>query len=96
MTLYHSGTANTDKPELSVAQLANKLAEKGISVFGVTENGEPCTFGGYETSVKLQQAGVIPLGKMTHDVALAKLRLLSKISPDELVENMTTNMVGEF
>jgi L-asparaginase/Glu-tRNA(Gln) amidotransferase subunit D len=65
LTLYHSGTAHTEKPEQSVAALAQKLtAEQGITLFGVTENGEPCTLDGYETSVRLADAGIVPLGDM--------------------------------
>jgi L-asparaginase/Glu-tRNA(Gln) amidotransferase subunit D len=79
LTFYHSSTANTEKPEMSVAELAKKLiAKRGIVLFGVTENGEPCRFDGYETSIRLHEAGIVPLGAMLHDVALAKLQLLSE------------------
>jgi L-asparaginase/Glu-tRNA(Gln) amidotransferase subunit D len=90
LTLYHSGTANTANSELSVAELAKKLnREKGIVLFGVTENGEPVNFGAYETSVKLKEAGIVPLGDMLHDVALAKLRLINpKVTTDELKQEM--------
>ena len=95
LTLYHSGTANTEKSDMSVAELARKLAERGIAVFGVTENGEPCRFGGYETSVKLQEAGIVPLGDMLHDVALAKLQLVqaNQLSPQQLKEKMLEQLV---
>ncbi len=98
LTLYHSGTANTETPKLSIAELANKLSnERGVFCFAVTENGEPVNFGGYETSVKLHEAGIVPLGNMLHDVALAKLRLTStSVSGDDLIGEMQTNRVGEI
>ncbi len=77
LTLYHSSTANTEKPELSVAELARTItSEYGTPFFAVTENGEPCRLDRYETSVKLADAGIIPLGDMLHDVAFAKLSML--------------------
>jgi len=71
--------------------------ERGIALFAVTENGEPVNFGGYETSVKLQEAGIVPLGNMAHDVALAKLRLIDPtFEADQLKQEMLTNRVGEL
>lgn len=98
LTLYHSGTANTETPELSVAELAKKLrSERGITCFAVTENGEQVNFGGYETSLLLQEAGILPLGSMLHDVALAKLRLIgSALEAEQLEQEMLTNKVGEL
>lgn len=98
LTLYHSGTANTEAPELSVAALAERLArEQGIVCFAVTENGEPVRLSAYETSVKLQEAGIIPLGNMLHDVALAKLWLIDpSLTREDLVQEMQTNRIGEL
>lgn len=98
LTLYHSGTANTEKPDQSVAELVNKLRnEKGIMFFGVTENGEPVDLHSYETSIKLREAGVIPLYDMPKDVALAKLRLLdAQLETSQLIDAMLDSKVGEI
>jgi L-asparaginase/Glu-tRNA(Gln) amidotransferase subunit D len=90
LTLYHSGTANTESPETSVAELARKLSEeRGIVSFAVTENGEPVNFGAYETSIKLKEASIVPLGNMLHDVALARLQLIRPdVEPEELKQEM--------
>jgi L-asparaginase/Glu-tRNA(Gln) amidotransferase subunit D len=96
-TLYHSGTANTANPAMSVAELASKLHERGVTCFAVTENGEPVNFGAYETGIKLREAGIVPLGDMLHDVALAKLRLTAQSSePEQLKSEMLANRVGEI
>lgn len=98
LTLYHSGTANTESPDVSVAQLAKYLiSDRGITLFAVTENGEPVNFGGYETSVLLKEAGIIPLGGMLHDVALAKLQLIApSLEAEQLRQEMQANRVGEL
>lgn len=98
ITLYHSGTANTEKPELSVSELVKKLrTERGIIFLGVTENGEPVDLHSYETSVRLREAGVVPLYDMPKDVALTKLRLLSgNLSVQQLIREMLKNRVGEI
>lgn len=98
--LYHSSTANTlkDKPEMSVAKLAQDLRDEGKRVFAVTENGEPVnlTATAYETSVRLAEAGVIGLGNMTRNVALAKLRMCARGTDEEFMQKMSTSYVGEF
>jgi len=97
LTLYHSGTASVEKPASSVADLARQLQAKGVAVFAVTENGEAVNFGAYETSIKLADAGIVPLGNMLHDVALAKLRLMDpSFTHEELIQEMQTNKVGEL
>jgi L-asparaginase/Glu-tRNA(Gln) amidotransferase subunit D len=98
LNLYHSGTANTEKPDRSVSELVNKLrTEAGIVFFGVTENGEPVDLHAYETSVKLRKSGVVPLYDMTKEVALMKLRLLNPfLSSVQLIEEMLRNRAGEI
>ena len=97
-TLYHSGSANTEKPEQSVAELVRKLrTEKDIVCFGVTENGEPVDLHAYETSVRLREAGLVPLYDMPKDVALAKLELVNPtLKAPQLIDEMLTNKVGEL
>ena len=97
LVLYHSGTANTEKSELSVAKLVKNLREQyGIVFFGVTENGEPADLHAYETSVKLREAGVIPLYNMNQAVALAKLQLAVPKGPGQIIDFMLTNVAGEI
>lgn len=98
LTLYHSGTANTENPQSSVASLVERLRlEKGIVFFGVTENGEPVNLRGYETSVKLREAGVVPLYDMPKAVAQTKLRLIDgETTGAQLVTAMLTNKAGEI
>lgn len=97
LTLYHSGTANTEDEGSSVVALVETLRERGIVVFGATENGEPADLHAYETSVKLREAGVVPLYDMPKDVALAKLRLLGAADdPKELIEEMLRSKTGEI
>lgn len=92
LTLYHSGTAHTQNPELSVANLAKRLAKDDVAVFAVTENGEEVKFGNYETSVLLEEAGIIPLGSLDHDVAYAKLCLASPtLRGNDLITEVTTD-----
>jgi L-asparaginase/Glu-tRNA(Gln) amidotransferase subunit D len=97
LNLYHSGTANVEEAGESVAKLVEDLRRKrGIVFFGVTENGEPVDLHAYETSVRLREAGVVPLYDMLRDVALAKLRLMDgKASAGQLIEAMLHNDVGE-
>jgi L-asparaginase/Glu-tRNA(Gln) amidotransferase subunit D len=99
LTLYHSGTANTEKPELSVAELVSRLREeKGIIFFGVTENGEPVDLHSYETSVKLREAGVVPLYNMEGLIAKEKLSLLplNKMDNGQIIDAMLTDLIGEI
>lgn len=97
LTLYHSGTANTENPTASVARLVEETRTRyGIVVFAVTENGEPFDLHAYGTSTDLREAGVVPLYDMLHCVALAKLRLLPDMSKSALIDAMLTNQVGEI
>lgn len=97
LVLYHSGTANTENPDLSVAELVKDLREtNGVVFFGVTENGEPVDLHSYETSVKLREAGVVPLYNMNKAVALAKLQMVADGSPHQIMDSMLTNNVGEI
>jgi len=99
LTLYHSGTANTDIPDMSVSKLVEDLrSTKGIVFFGVTENGEPTNLRSYETSVRLRDSGLIPLYNMKHNVALAKLRSLpiETMSSNQLIRAMLHNLTGEI
>lgn len=99
LTLYHSGTANTEKPDQSVAELVCKLrADSGIVFFGVTENGEAVDLHSYETSVMLREAGVVPLYNMLREVALVKLGLVvtEDMPPDRIIHDMLTNQIGEI
>lgn len=98
LTLYHSGTANTEKPELSVSDLVRRLREeRGILFFGVTENCEPVDLHSYETSVRLREAGVVPLYDMPRAVALSKLELVTSGGVvDQILYGMLKNRVGEL
>lgn len=96
LTLYHSGTANTMESDASVSKLVSSLRSQGIVCFGVTENGESVDLHSYETSVRLREAGVVPLYDMQKEVALAKLRSVAVGSPVEIIDNMLRNRVGEI
>lgn len=97
LILYHSGTANTDLPESSVAKLVKKLRqEKGIIFFAVSENGEPINLKSYETGIALLKAGVIPLYNISRIVAKRKLQLLHVSSAPNLITEMLKNQVGEL
>lgn len=96
LTLYHSGTANATESEASVSKLVNNLREHGIVFFGVTENGEPVDLHSYETSVRLREAGVVPLYDMQKEVALAKLMTVATGSPVEIIDKMLKNRTGEI
>lgn len=95
LTLYHSGTANTENPISSVAQLVEELRNRNIVTFGVTENGEPVDLHLYETSVKLRSAGVVPLYDMTQAVAAKKLSYCAQEAPEAMITLMLENLVGE-
>lgn len=98
LNLYHSGTANTDKPEQSVAELVKKLRrDHGVIFFGATENGEAVNLRAYETSIKLRDAGVVPLYNMHKDVALAKLQLIDAgADPADVIDEMLRDNCGEI
>ena len=98
LNLYRCGTANTTKPGKSVLDLVHYMRVlQRIVCFGVTENGQPVDLHAYETSVKLREAGVVPLYNMLRDVALVKLYLLgTSLSRTELINAMLKNEVGEI
>ena len=97
LNLYHSGSANVVTPGQSIVELVQRLREeKGIVFFGVTENGEPTDLHAYETSVKLREAGVVPLYNMSRAVAEAKLKLVADEDPDMMVVGMLKDRVGEI
>jgi L-asparaginase/Glu-tRNA(Gln) amidotransferase subunit D len=98
LTLYHSGTANADKPNTSVAKLVEDLRlTKGIIFFAVTENYDIAHLKRYETSRRLLRGGVVPLYDMLKDVALAKLGLIDRaLQAPEIIDEMLTNRVGEL
>jgi len=97
LTLYHSGTANIENPLLSIPDFVKKLREeRDIIFFGVTENGEPVDLHSYETSVRLREAGVVPLYDMRKDVALKKLERVTGEDSAEVIDEMLKNRVGEI
>jgi len=97
INLYRCGTANTETPGQSVTDLITYFrTEKNITCFGVTENGEPVDLHAYETSVKLRKAGLVPLYDMYRDVAIEKLYLTDKDTPQELIRYMLTSFAGEI
>jgi L-asparaginase/Glu-tRNA(Gln) amidotransferase subunit D len=97
LNLYHSGTAHTEKPDQSVAELVRKLKPRGITFFGATENGEIANLRAYVTSVELRNAGVVPLYDILKDVALVKLQLLDpNLTPRQQIDEMLHSKVGEL
>lgn len=95
--LYHSGTANTHSSNVSVSNLVNRLRiDHNIVSFGVTENGEPTDLRLYETSVKLRQAGMVPLYNMPEKVAYEKLLRLTSFPVPQLIIRMLTSICGEI
>lgn len=99
LTLYHSSTANTDpkKPIASVAKVIEDYRDRTV-FFAITENRERVnlTPDAYETSNKLREAGLIPLGTMNQQVALAKLQMCAHMPKIQMIDTMTTNIVGEL
>lgn len=80
--LYHSGTASSVDANSSVAALVKKLHTQGILSFGATENGEPTDLNAYTSSVKMRQAGMIPLQALLYPVAEHKINLICTQNPD--------------
>ncbi|HEX3081642.1 MAG TPA: asparaginase domain-containing protein [Candidatus Saccharimonadia bacterium] len=99
LNLYHSGTANTENPRMSVAKLIKKLrTERKIVSFVVTENNSPVDLHAYETSVQMRLAGGVPLYDMPREVALAKLQYLVKsaTTPVALIQEMLKARADEI
>lgn len=98
--LYHSGTASSIDPRSSVAALVKQLIKRGITCFGATENGEPTDLNAYTSSVKLRQAGMIPLYDLIYPVAKHKINLIfaknPNLSQDLLVKEVLTPRAGEL
>lgn len=98
--LYHSGTANTLDKKSSIADLIEYLNKKDIICLCATENGEPTDLHLYETSLTLENSGLIPLYDMLYPVALHKLRLLNirknQLEKNEIIDEMLNNYVGEI
>lgn len=99
LILYHSSTANTDqeRPIASVARVIEDFRNQTV-FFAVTENAQPVDLSSesYETSVMLGEKGLIPLGTMNAQVALAKLKMCSQVPIHEIIDLMTTNIAGEL
>lgn len=100
LELYHSGTANTTDSPLAIDKLVRQMRQQrpGLVFFAGTENHEPVDLHAYETSVKLREAGVVPLYDMPSWVARTKLRWAVKQSqtPTEMIDLMLRNRVGEI
>ena len=100
LTLYHSSTANTDpeRPVASVSKVIEDYRDQTV-FFAVTENKERVNLNpsAYETSTKLGEAGLIPLGTMNQRVALFKLKMCAGMTRAQMIDTMTTkNLVGEL
>lgn len=100
LELYHSGTANTTDSPLAIHNLVKQMRQErpGLVFFAGTENHEPVDLHAYETSVKLREAGVVPLYDMPSWVARTKLRWAVKQSqaPQDMIDLMLKNQVGEI
>ncbi len=99
LVLYHSGTANTNGTDNAIDNLVKNIRDQhDVVFFAVTENGEPVDLHAYETSVKLREAGVVPLYDMPRQVAYEKLAWAVGKSedPSEMIDLMLTNLVGEI
>jgi L-asparaginase/Glu-tRNA(Gln) amidotransferase subunit D len=104
LTLYHSGTANTNpESKASTLKLIEKIRKKhpNIAIFAVNENpGEPVALNetSYQGTVNMRKAGLIPLYNMHRAVAKAKLNMLISKKPDikadELISEMLTPKAG--
>jgi len=97
--LYHSGTANVQSISASVTDLVTELrSEHGITCFGATENGETTDLNGYETSVALRKAGLVPLYNMDYMVAFEKAKYMLQlgVAPEKYIEAMYTDCYGEI
>ncbi|MFZ4085354.1 MAG: asparaginase domain-containing protein [Vampirovibrionia bacterium] len=104
LTLYHSGTANTNlESEASTLKLIEKIRREhpNIAIFAVNENpGEPVTLDetSYEGTVNMRKAGLVPLYNIHRTVAEAKLNMLINKEPDikadELIHKMLAPKAG--
>jgi L-asparaginase/Glu-tRNA(Gln) amidotransferase subunit D len=100
LTLYHSGTANTNpKSEASTLKLIKEIRKKhpNIAIFAVNENpGEPVTLNetSYKGTVNMRKAGLVPLYNMHRAVAEAKLNMLISKTPDIKAEKLISEMLA--
>ena len=104
LTLYHSGTANTNpESKASTLKLIEKIRKEhpNIAIFAVNENpGEPVALNetSYQGTVNMRKAGLVPLYNMHRAVAKAKLNMLISKKPDikadELISEMLTPKAG--
>lgn len=107
LRIFHSGTANTDRtnsPELAVDKMVEDIRAEAraqgqeVVFFAVSENNEPVTLAEYETSVKLREAGIVPLYDTTMMLAYFKLYHLITAcrTPKQLIRAMLQNFAGEL
>jgi L-asparaginase/Glu-tRNA(Gln) amidotransferase subunit D len=100
LTLYHSGTANTNpKSEASTLKLIKEIRKKhpNIAIFAVNENpGEPVTLNetSYKGTVNMRKAGLVPLYNMHRAVAEAKLNMLISKTPDIKADELISEMLA--
>jgi L-asparaginase/Glu-tRNA(Gln) amidotransferase subunit D len=100
LTLYHSGTANTNtESEASTLKLIEEIRKEHpkIAIFAVNENpGEPVTLNetSYQGTVNMRQAGLIPLSNMHRAVAEAKLKMLINKDPEIKAEKLISEMLA--
>jgi L-asparaginase/Glu-tRNA(Gln) amidotransferase subunit D len=99
LTLYHSGTANTNpESKASTLKLIEKIRKEhpNIAIFAVNENpGEPVTLSetSYEGTANMRKAGLIPLSDMHGEVAEAKLKMLISKTPDIKAEQLINEIL---
>jgi len=94
---YGSGNAPSRDPALLA--VLREASERGVVMVNVTQ----CLRGGvrmgdYATGRALQGVGVVGVGDMTAEAALAKLLVLlaSEAPPDAVAQAMTTDLAGEL
>jgi L-asparaginase/Glu-tRNA(Gln) amidotransferase subunit D len=99
LTLYHSGTANTNpESKASTLKLIEEIRKKhpNIAIFAVNENpGEPVTLDetSYQGTVNMRKAGLVPLYNMHRAVAEAKLNMLISKTPDIKAEQLINEIL---
>lgn len=99
---YGSGTANVGGNEnLSIDQFVGKAREGNIPVFLCSQHWGVVDPRGYETTVALVEAGIVPLFDMTPSMAWVKLLWVLENphppgKPSEIVKRMLENVAGEI
>ena len=99
LEIYNSGTAPTNG--LGSLEEALRLAQKNKKIiFAVSqhEGAGGMTMDKYETSLRLRDLGVIPLGSMMWESAIPKLMLATANlnSAENVISYMKTNIAGEY